>query len=169
MLAVGEKQAIKVPRYCSTDRRDPHDLGTDALHQSWDFKNQLLYAFPPSSLITLVLGRIYHLSSQIMFVTPMVAESTVAARADQIIGAITFLVAGDTGHDIEPANEQDVDRLPQVTHDGMAYLSSTLRDGGVEPELAGFRPYLKCMETIHQTTIRCRLETIVSFVWQKGL
>ena len=41
------ERSKQVPRYFTTDRRDPHALGTDALQQSWDFKNQLLYAFPP--------------------------------------------------------------------------------------------------------------------------
>ena len=54
----------------STDRHDPHALGIDALQQSWDFKNQLLYAFPPTGVIPLVLRRVYKLSSQMILVTP---------------------------------------------------------------------------------------------------
>ena len=38
------ERSKQVPRYFTKDRRDPHALGTDALQQSWDFKNQLLYA-----------------------------------------------------------------------------------------------------------------------------
>ena len=43
-----------------------------------------------------------------------------------------------SGHDIELDDQHGIERLPQVEHDGMAHLSASLRDGGVEPEVAGF-------------------------------
>ena len=61
-----------------------------------------------------------------------------ALGIDQIIGPITALVTGMSGHDIELDDQQGVERLPQVEHDGMAHLSSSLRDGGVEPEVTGY-------------------------------
>ena len=60
----------------------------------------------------------------------MVAESTMAIGADQIISPTPIQVAGEIGHDFELDDQQAVARLPQVTHDGMAHLSSTLQDGG---------------------------------------
>ena len=60
----------------------------------------------------------------------MVAESTMATRADQIIGPTPIQIAGEIGHDLELDDQQAVARLPQVTHDGMAHLSSTFQDGG---------------------------------------
>ena len=68
----------------------------------------------------------------------MVAESTMATRADQIIGPTPIQIAEEIGHAFELDDQQAVARLPQVTHYGMANLSSTLQDGGVEPEVAGF-------------------------------
>ena len=59
-----------------------------------------------------------------------------ATRTDQIIGPITLPITRDIRHDTEFDNQQVVERIPQVEHDGMAYLSST--DGGFEPEVAGF-------------------------------
>ena len=64
------ERSKQVNQYFSTDRRDPHALGIGALQQSWDFKNQLLYAFPPTGVIPLVLRRVYKLSSQMILVTP---------------------------------------------------------------------------------------------------
>ena len=56
----------------------------------------------------------------------------------QVIGPIALPTATVTGHDIEPDNQQAVIRLPEVEHDGMVHISSSLRDGGVEPAVAGF-------------------------------
>ena len=68
----------------------------------------------------------------------MVAEITMASRTDQIIGPIALSPAREIGFDPEPEDQPVVVRLPQVTHDGMAYFSSSLQVGGVEPEVAGF-------------------------------
>ena len=51
-----------------------------------------------------------------------------APGIDQIIGPITALVPGIAGHDPELDDQQGVERLPQVEHDGMAHLSSSLRE-----------------------------------------
>ena len=68
----------------------------------------------------------------------MVAEGSMATRIDRIIGLIVLPVTGVAGHDIELNDQQRPVRLPQVEHDGMAHLRSSLRDGGVEPAVAGF-------------------------------
>ena len=57
-------------QYFSTDRCDPHSLGTDALHHDWDFQSKLLYAFLPPNLIPLVVGRVHHIKSQMILITP---------------------------------------------------------------------------------------------------
>ena len=67
----------------------------------------------------------------------MVAEITMASRTDRIIGPIALSPAREIGFDPEPEDQPVVVRLPQVTHDGMAYFSSSLQVGGVEPEVAG--------------------------------
>ena len=61
-----------------------------------------------------------------------------APRVDRFIGPIAEPFAGIVGHDIEFDDQHGIERLPQVGHVGMAYLSASLRDGGVEPEVAGF-------------------------------
>ena len=68
----------------------------------------------------------------------MEAEGYMATRIDTIIGLIVLSVTGVAGHDIELNVQQRPVRLPQVEHDGMAHLSSSLLDGGVEPAVAGF-------------------------------
>ena len=51
-----------------------------------------------------------------------------ATGIDQIIGPITAPVTGIAGLDPELDDQHGVERLPQVEHDGMAHLSSSLRD-----------------------------------------
>ena len=72
---------------------------------------------------------------------PLVAEGTMATRIIQIISPIALPLAGIAGHDFEPNSQQGVDRLPQVEHDCMAHFGSALRDGGIEPDVAGFIQY----------------------------
>ena len=56
----------------------------------------------------------------------MVAEITMASRTDRIIGLIALSPAREIGFDPEPEDQPVVVRLPQVTHAGMAYFSSSL-------------------------------------------
>ena len=119
-------------QYFSTDRRDPHSLGTDALHHDWNFQSKLLYASPPPP--NLWASSPYQVSDDSD--NALVAEGAMAPRVDRIIGPIAEPFAGIAGHDIEFDNQHGIER--QVEHDGMAHLSASLRDGGVEPEVAGF-------------------------------
>ena len=137
-LPLASERSKQLTRYFSTDRRDPHSLGTDALHHSCSFQNKLLYASPPPpqpDSIGCGPNSPHKVTDDIDH--PLVAEGTMATGINQIIGPIALPLAGIAGHDIEPDNQQGADRLPQVEH-GMAHLGSALRDGGVEPDVAGF-------------------------------
>ena len=131
------QRSKQLNQYFSTDRRDPHSLGTDALHHDWKFQSRLLYAFPSPQLDPTSSGASspYQVSDDTD--NALVAEGAIATGIDQIIGPIAAPVTGIAGHDPELDDQHGVERL-QVEHDGMAHLSSSLRDGGVEPEVAGF-------------------------------
>ena len=60
----------------------------DQLSVSWSSKNKLLYAFPSSSLIPLVLELIHHPNTLMILITPWY-HGTMAVRADQIVSTAT--------------------------------------------------------------------------------
>ena len=82
----------QVPRYFTTDRRDPHALGTDALHQSWDFKNQLLYVFHPPPPQSDFAGAGTDLQYQLLDDSgdSMVAEGTLAPELIRLSVRLPF-------------------------------------------------------------------------------
>ena len=60
----------QVHQYYTIDRHDPEALGTDAMHQQWDFNHQLLYAFPSPMLVPLVLVREHQFQATMILITP---------------------------------------------------------------------------------------------------
>ena len=64
------RRSKQVSKYFTSDRHDLGALGTDALHQNWNYKGALLYAFPPPMLIPLVLAHVHQFRVSGILVTP---------------------------------------------------------------------------------------------------
>ena len=56
----------------------------------------------------------------------MVAQSPMVVRADQIVSPVTLQVAREFGHDLGSDNQLPIARPPQILHDGMLHLGSSL-------------------------------------------
>ena len=121
----------QVHQYYTIDRHDPDALGTDAMHQRWDFNHQLLYAFPPPRLVPLVLVRVHQFQATLM-------TGSVATRADctlhQTPSSPTIQQHDSTRGHLRFASCG----ARQTEDDAMARLSRSFQEAGLPSEVASF-------------------------------